>query len=80
MKFLYTSLFLILIKDFKVQGRLVTDLISSGGTIIEGLAQEIPNIIPTPEEFFQLSIQVLIGYPEIAIAGLINQICKLISL
>lgn len=75
--FYFLIVFGILLVNLKVQGDIITDVISSGGTIIEGLGKEIPNIIPTPEELFQLPLQGLIGLPEIAIAGTINQLCKL---
>lgn len=82
MKLLYYFLIPIgiLLQHLKVQGDLITDLISSGGTIIEGLGQEIPNILPTPEELFHLPLQVIVGLPETVVLGTINQLCKFVAL
>lgn len=78
MKLLYSLVLIgILSQNLKVQAGLISDIISSGGTIVEGLIKEFPNLIPTPEELFQLPIQVLVGLPETALVGAINQLCKL---
>lgn len=76
MKLFYTLVVIgIMVHDLKAQG-IITDLISSGGTIIEGLAKEVPNILPTPAELFHLPVQVLFGLPETALVSVINELCK----
>ncbi|KAM7350118.1 vitellogenin-1-like [Cochliomyia hominivorax] len=52
------------------------DILNSAQTIIAGVGQEIPNIIPTPEELLKLPPQLLVGLPEVTILSSINQLCS----
>ncbi|XP_065364958.1 vitellogenin-1-like [Calliphora vicina] len=77
MKLLYSIIvFWFLAQCSNAQGE-TSDLLDSFGTIIEGLGVEIPKIIPTPQELFNVSNQILIGLPERAIAQTLNRLCSL---
>lgn len=42
----------------------------------KGVASQIPNVIPTPEEFFQLSKNVIAGYPFDVAFRIVNTFCE----
>lgn len=76
MKWFYSTVVLwFLAQSSNAQGG-AADLFDSFGTIIEGLGEEIPKIIPTPQELFNASNQILIGLPERALAQTLNRLCK----
>lgn len=54
-----------------------SDIFGSFTDIVKGVGKEIPNIIPTPEELFKASKQVLIGLPEVAVFKIVNKLCML---
>ncbi|KAM7350119.1 vitellogenin-1-like [Cochliomyia hominivorax] len=53
-----------------------SNLADSFNTIVKGLGKELSNIIPTPEELFKTSKQILFGLPETAVFKTINKICS----
>lgn len=57
-----------------------SDVLNSFTDIVKGVGKEIANIIPTPEELFKVSKQVLFGLPEVAVFKTINNLCKLKNL
>ncbi|KAM7350117.1 vitellogenin-1-like [Cochliomyia hominivorax] len=65
----------VFMSESQVQGQLL-DILNSGQTIIQGLGQEIPNIIPTPEELANLPLQLLAGLPEVVALTIVNQLCS----
>lgn len=80
MKILLSLLLLwCLVQSNRVQGKAFfsgSDVAQSLNSIVSGIGKQIPNLIPTPEELFQASRQVLVGLPEVAIAKTINNLCK----
>lgn len=53
-----------------------SNIVSSFNTIVKGLGKEAGNVIPTPEELFKASKQVLFGLPETAVFKTISNLCK----
>lgn len=58
----------------------IRDVFNSSQTIIKGIGKEVINRIPTPNDLFHVSKQVLFGLPEVAVFQTIGQLCKLIFL
>lgn len=52
------------------------DVVKSGADTGKGIAKKIPDLIPSPEALFQLTLDGLVGLPLQAFADAINQICK----
>lgn len=70
-------LFLCLIQGNRVQGHFSgLNVLQSLNNIVSGFIKQVPNLIPTPEEVFKASIQLLLGFPEMVIANIINTLCK----
>lgn len=54
----------------------IKDLSSTALQAAKGIASTIPDIVPSPNDFFQLSKNVVAGYPFEIAASIINQFCK----
>ncbi|XP_073835543.1 vitellogenin-1-like [Musca autumnalis] len=77
-QFIASTFFLCsLAQQGKAQRFNTTGLGSSIGDIIRGLGSETIRELPTPEELFYTSIQVLVGFPEQTIVAIIDQACSL---
>lgn len=57
------------------------DLKDVGKSVVDaakGVANKIPDVIPSPEEFFQSAKNIIAGYPFDVAFRAINQFCKCI--
>lgn len=72
------ALFVILLQcnEFHSLGISLGDVGKSLTDTAKGVASQIPNAIPTPEDFFQLSKNVLAGYPFDAAFRIVNTFCE----
>lgn len=52
------------------------DIINSAGDTGRGLALNLDNVIPTPDEFFNFGKNLLVGYPIERAFTAINTFCK----
>jgi hypothetical protein len=56
-----------------------TDVLKLGAQVGEGLVKKVPDLIPTPENLYQVSKQTLIGLPfELLLSG-IDKLCMYID-
>lgn len=72
------ALFVVLLQcnEFHSFGISLSDLGKSLGDTAKGVASQIPNAIPTPEEFFHLGKNVLAGYPFDVAFRIVNTFCE----
>lgn len=54
----------------------LTDIAKSAGDVAKGIAEKIPDVIPSPEDIFQGGKNLIAGYPFQAVFSAINQFCK----
>ena len=67
----------------RVQGKAFlsgSNVAQSINSIVSGIGKQIPNLIPTPQELFHGSKQLLFGLPEVTIFKTINNLCKILKL
>ncbi|XP_075156351.1 phospholipase A1-like isoform X2 [Haematobia irritans] len=53
------------------------DVINSAGNLITGIGAQLVKSIPTIDELFYTSVQVLFGLPELAVAKILNEACSI---
>lgn len=57
-----------------------TDVLKLGAQAGEGIIKKVPDLIPTPENIYNVGKQTLIGLPfELLISG-IDKLCKLLTI
>lgn len=59
-----------------VNGFDLKDISKSAKDAVGGIVNKIPDVIPSPEDFFQSAKNVIAGYPFDIAAKLINMFCK----
>lgn len=66
----------VLLRNNYVSSGFLTDVAKSGVDVVSGVAQKIPDAIPSPDAIFSASKNLIAGYPfEIAFKA-INLFCK----
>lgn len=54
----------------------IKNIVSSAKDVTSGVAKDITNKLPTPTGMFEMSKQLIVGYPFEFVSSSINKICK----
>lgn len=54
----------------------IKNIVSSAKDVTSGVAKDITNKLPTPTGMFEMSKQMIAGYPFEFVSSSINKICK----
>uniref|UniRef100_U5EEG1 Putative vitellogenin n=1 Tax=Corethrella appendiculata TaxID=1370023 RepID=U5EEG1_9DIPT len=63
--------------DLTSFGKTAQDVAKVGANVAKGVIEKVPDLIPTPNQIFDLSKQAIAGLPVEVVAAAINQVCSI---